>query len=184
MRKREQVKVETRQEEKILDVSAAMKGTLRFDDPVNLRINGKFEGTLDAKGNLVIGDKAQINANITGESISIEGKVTGNIKASRILRLGEAARLDGDVETPALSVQEGAILVGQVRMENGSAGRRPFDRDNIMDTRQVAKYLEVDKEKINEWTNSGVLPGSRENGEWLFEKKIIDDWVAKGRIKA
>ena len=31
-------------EEKILDVDAAMQGSLTFKDPVNLRINGKFEG--------------------------------------------------------------------------------------------------------------------------------------------
>ena len=33
--------------EKILDVDASMQGTLSFNDPVNLRINGKFEGKLN-----------------------------------------------------------------------------------------------------------------------------------------
>ncbi|MBU1783819.1 MAG: polymer-forming cytoskeletal protein, partial [Candidatus Omnitrophica bacterium] len=60
-------------EEKVLDVNAAMQGTLRFDDPVNLRISGKFEGTLDTKGKLMVGNKAEIKANITGEIIHIDG---------------------------------------------------------------------------------------------------------------
>ena len=34
-------------EEKILDVNATMQGTMIFKDPVNLRINGEFEGKLD-----------------------------------------------------------------------------------------------------------------------------------------
>ena len=36
-------------EEKILDVDAAMQGNLIFKDPVNLRINGKFEGNWKPK---------------------------------------------------------------------------------------------------------------------------------------
>ena len=42
--------------EKILDVDASMQGTLSFKDPVNLRINGKFEGKLQTKGSLTIGE--------------------------------------------------------------------------------------------------------------------------------
>jgi len=51
-------------EEKTLDVDVAMQGTLTFKDPVNLRINGKFEGNLDIRGNLTIGPTAVINADI------------------------------------------------------------------------------------------------------------------------
>ena len=39
-------------EDKILDVDARMQGTVVFKDPVNLRINGSFEGKLDTRGNL------------------------------------------------------------------------------------------------------------------------------------
>ena len=171
------------QEEKTLDVNASMQGTLRFDDPVNLRINGRFEGTLDTKGKLTVGENAEIKANITGEAIVVEGHVTGNIKASIVLKLGRGAVLEGDVETPALSIQEGAILVGQIRMEGRSSSVAPSGRKDAMNLYQVAKYLEVDKDKINEWTNSGILPGIRENGEWAFEKDKIDEWVAQGKIK-
>ena len=38
--------------EKWLEVDASMTGSMVFKDPVNLQINGRFEGTLDAKGNL------------------------------------------------------------------------------------------------------------------------------------
>ena len=39
MRKKKQ---DQEHEDKVLDVNASMQGTLRFEDPVNLRINGKF----------------------------------------------------------------------------------------------------------------------------------------------
>ena len=58
-------------QEKILDVDASMQGTISFKDPVNLRINGSFEGKLDTRGNLTIGENAKVTANINGDNIVI-----------------------------------------------------------------------------------------------------------------
>ena len=74
-------------EEKVLEVDASMQGTLTFRDPVNLKINGKFEGTLDTRGFLTIGENAVVNASIKGEAITILGKVNGNITAQNVLRI-------------------------------------------------------------------------------------------------
>ena len=186
MRKKskEDLKAQTEVEEKILDVNAAMQGTLRFDDPVNLRISGKFEGELNTKGKLMVGNKAEIKASITGEIVHIEGVVTGNIKASSLLKLASTARLNGDVETPRLIIDEGAVLVGQVRMEKGTAAKASsFSDSDIMSATQVAKYLEVDPAKIADWANSGMLPGMSERGEWIFERRRVDEWVSQGKIK-
>jgi len=172
-------------EEKVLDVNATMQGTLRFDDPVNLRISGKFEGTLDTKGKLMIGSKAEIRANITGETIHIEGSVNGNIKASGMLKLGGTAKLYGDIEVPRLIVDEGALLIGQVRMEDSgdTASGLTSTQNDILDTYQVADYLEVDRKKIDEWVTSGILPGIEKDGEWVFQKSKVDEWIAQGKIK-
>jgi excisionase family DNA binding protein len=182
MRKRkEQPQPVAPQEEKVLDVTASMKGTLRFDDPVNLRINGKFDGTLDTKGKLKVGEKAHIKANITGEDITVAGYVEGNIKATTILRLDRSAKLFGDIETPRLSIEEGAELNGQLRMEKASASS---SKPGLMTVSQVAEYLEVDSDKISEWVNKGQLPGTKDSGEWMFDRSKLDQWVSQGKIKA
>jgi excisionase family DNA binding protein len=180
MRKKKKNRMPEQREEKILDVHAGMQGTLRFDDPVNLRINGKFEGTLDTKGKLMVGDKAKIQANITGESVSIAGEVLGNIKATSLLVLQSTARLEGDVQTPRLSVEEGAVLNG--RLEMGATS--PVTENARMTTSQLARYLEVDLEKISEWADTGKLPASRESGEWMFDRNKVDEWIAQGKVKA
>ncbi len=183
MRKRkEEIKPQT--EEKVLDVHAGMQGTLRFDDPVNLRINGRFEGTLDTKGKLMIGQKADIKADITGETISIAGNVSGNIKAAKSLSLDATAKLAGDVETPELAIEKGAVLNGHLRMsaQGGSTGSEA--RGDWMTINQLSKYLEVESNKVTEWANSGMLPGTREGGEWVFEKAKVDQWIAEGKVKA
>jgi len=181
-RKNDEIKIQAQPEEKVLDVNATMQGTLRFDDPVNLRISGKFEGTLDTKGKLTIGNKATIKANITGESIQIEGTVTGNIKASRSLKLLRTARLTGDVEVPRLIIEDGAVLMGQVRMERGDGSDTSF-HDDMMNLLQVAEYLEVDASKVTDWAQSGMLPGKTLGGEWMFDRDSVDEWVVRGRTK-
>ncbi|MBU1999084.1 MAG: polymer-forming cytoskeletal protein [Candidatus Omnitrophota bacterium] len=158
-------------EEKILDVDAAMQGTLTFRDPVNLRINGKFEGTLETKGNLTIGSSAQVNANITGDQIVIAGKVKGRIIAKHGLVLQHTAIVEGDISPARLSVAEGALFEGKCSM-----------LADFMNTEELARYLEVDNDSIVEWANSGKIPATKEQNGWKFERKSIDSWIASGKI--
>jgi excisionase family DNA binding protein len=171
------------QAEKVLDVDASMQGTLTFRDPVNLRINGNFEGVLDVRGMLTIGERASVKANITGEIIVIAGDVTGDVKADKELQLVAPGRLVGDVETPALIVERGAVLQGRLNMIGaGAAGSRVAHRI-VMGVDELASYLAVEKALIFEWADSGKLPGVREGSTWKFDKSKVDEWVASGRIK-
>ena len=167
-------------DDKILDVNASMQGTLRFDDPVNLRINGKFEGTLDTKGMLLVGRNADIDANIVGESISVAGKIKGNISARKSLALEATAAVTGDVETSNLSIDEGAVLNGRITM--GKSSSSSSSRGDWMNTDQLAKYLEVDENKVGEWASGGMLPATKEAGKWVFERSKIDQWIAEGKV--
>ncbi|MBU2436877.1 MAG: polymer-forming cytoskeletal protein, partial [Candidatus Omnitrophica bacterium] len=99
--------IKRKEEEKILDVNAAMQGSLIFSDPVNLRISGKFNGNLTTKGKLIIGENAEVNADIVGENIAIAGQVKGKIKATRTITLRSTANVSVDIETPKISIEEG-----------------------------------------------------------------------------
>lgn len=39
-------------EGKVIDIETGIEGNVKFDGPINLRINGKFEGELETKGSL------------------------------------------------------------------------------------------------------------------------------------
>ena len=158
-------------EEKTLDVDAAMQGSLTFKDPVNLRINGKFEGTLDIRGNLTIGTTAVINADILGDNIIIGGRVKGKITAKERLTLLPQAIVEGHIYPAKLNITEGAVFQGQCTMLN-----------DFLNSEQLAKYLEVELSSIMEWASSGKVPASKENDNWKFERKAIDSWVATGKI--
>ena len=158
--------------EKILDVDASMQGKLVFNDPVNLRINGKFEGTLATKGNLTIGETATIEAHITGENIIIAGKVRGDIIAKHRLVLLPTAAMQGDIRTPKLNIVEGAVFEGTCHM-----------LEDVLDADELSRYLEIDLDSVLEWAGSGKIPAFKEGDNWRFDRAKIDEWVAADKIR-
>ncbi len=158
-------------EEKILDVDASMQGSLTFKDPVSLRINGKFEGNLETRGNLTIGQTATVIADIVGDNIVVGGRVRGRITAKERLTLLPSAIVEGDIFPAKLNVAEGAIMEGHCSMLH-----------DFLNTEELARYLEVDLNSIVEWANAGKVPGQKEGESWKFERKAIDTWVATGKI--
>jgi len=158
-------------QEHIIDVDAAMQGSMIFKEPVNLRINGKFEGTLEARGYLTIGNTAFVNARIKGENIKISGRVKGEIEADSMIELFSQAVVEGNVKTPRLIMADGAIFQGNCHMIG-----------DVINSEDLAKHLELDEDTVISWADSGKIPGFKEGDEWRFDRKRIDDWVASGKI--
>ena len=164
-------------DEKVLEVDASMTGTLAFKDPVNLQINGRFDGTLDTKGSLLIGEKAQVKATIKGESITLGGTVTGNVTATNRVELLSSARVSGKISSPRVIMQDGAILNGTLEMGRGQ-NENPW-----MTVEELARYLEVDVATVTEWAKGGRLPSQHENNQWRFERSKVEEWLAQEKIK-
>jgi len=158
-------------DDRVITVDSAMQGSLTFKDPVHLRINGKFEGTLESQGILEIGEDATVEATITAEDILIFGKVRGDILATKRIALRSHAVLDGNVKTPIFSVAEGALFQGRCAMLS-----------DIFDTEGLARYLEVDMSTILDWANNGKIPAFKESNNWRFERKKIDEWVTSNKL--
>ena len=159
-------------EEKSIEISAQMQGTLSFKDPVNLKINGNFNGTLETKGTLTIGSTATVEAHINGENIIIAGKVKGDIVAKKMLVLMPSSVLNGNISTPKLNIVEGAIFQGQCQM-----------MDEFLNVEEVSKYLELDAISIVQLADAGNIPARKSGDTWTFERKRIDEWAAAGKVK-
>jgi len=163
--------------ERWLEVDASMTGTLAFKDPVNLQINGRFEGTLDTKGNLAIGQTAQVKATIQGEAIKVAGTVTGSIVATSRVELLAGARVTGKVTCPRVIMHDGAVLHGTLEMI-GSRGAGAW-----MTAEELARYLEVDVSTVSQWAQAGKLPAQQEGTEWRFDRAKVEEWLAHEKIK-
>lgn len=157
---------------RVLDVTASMQGSLVFQEPVSLRISGRFEGTLETRGELTVGEKAQVRADITGDSITIAGRVEGKVIAKRFLKLIPPAIVKGEIVTPVLQVEPGAQMQGTVRME---------EKGSTLTLQEVVEYLEVEGRMVEQWVREGKIPGIQEAGEWRFDRVKIDEWVASQR---
>lgn len=169
-------------EEKILDVDASMQGTITFKDPVNLRINGSFEGKLDARGNLTIGENAKVKANITGDRIIIAGKVTGDINATHSVSIIAPAMIQGNIKTPRLSVTEGAVIEGNLSMASGNPSGQ--GTDVTMTLKDVAQYLEVEARVVEEWAVKNKIPAKQEKNTWFFSKAAVDRWIQEESVRS
>ena len=169
------------QEQKILDVDASLQGNLIFKDAVNLHINGNFEGRLETKGDLLIGEHALVKANIVGERITISGNVNGDVTAVSEIILKATAKVVGDIRTPQLIAERGAVFHGMSRMLTGHDSETGH-RSVFFNVDEVSHYLSVETGVISEWAENGKLPGTRDGQNWKFDKRKVDEWIANGRI--
>jgi cytoskeletal protein CcmA (bactofilin family) len=83
-----------------------------------VRIDGAFEGQINIRGLVVIGDQGRVTCeHIKAITVIVAGSVKGNITAHKV-EIASTGRVWGDVVTTAFSTQEGAFLRGEIRMED------------------------------------------------------------------
>jgi cytoskeletal protein CcmA (bactofilin family) len=99
-----------------LDRGSSFKGELEFED--TMRIDGKFNGKVVSKNELIVGEAAQIDGDIHVGRIAISGTVIGKITADQRVEIHRNGRVYCDVQTPALIIEEGAIFQGNCVMED------------------------------------------------------------------
>jgi len=100
----------------LLGRGSEFEGKLTFEGTV--RIDGKLSGEIFSEDVLVVGEGAQVNAEIDVGVIIVEGNVTGNIRAKRAVELHAPARVKGNIETPSLYIDKGVTFEGFSKMEN------------------------------------------------------------------
>jgi len=82
-----------------------------------VRIDGAFEGQINIRGLVVIGDQGRVTCeHIRAVTVVVAGSVKGNITAHKV-EIASTGRVWGDIVTTAFSTQEGAFLRGEIRME-------------------------------------------------------------------
>jgi excisionase family DNA binding protein len=49
--------------------------------------------------------------------------------------------------------------------------------NDLLNTKQIAKYLGINEKKVYYLAKAGKLPCTRVTGKWVFPKKLIDEWI-------
>ena len=81
-----------------------------FVSEADFRVDGTFEGSIETKGKIVIGEKGSINGTIVCNSADIAGNFTGNIQVQDLLSVESTGSVEGDVTISKLIVESGAIF--------------------------------------------------------------------------
>jgi cytoskeletal protein CcmA (bactofilin family) len=83
--------------------------------PTDIRIDGTFEGRVQSKGRVVVGESATIKGDIVCENIDLWGKVEGNLFVKDTLSLKEGCVVDGNLHIRRLAVELGATFNGNCK---------------------------------------------------------------------
>jgi cytoskeletal protein CcmA (bactofilin family) len=89
-------------------------GQLSFQGAV--RIDGSFVGEIRSEGTLIIGKDAVVEGTVQVGQVVLSGRFTGEVTAGQRAILHRSAVLTGNLASPALVMEEGALLDGQVYM--------------------------------------------------------------------
>ena len=107
----------------LLGRGSEFEGKLTFEGTV--RIDGKLAGEIFSDDVLVVGEGAEVKAEIDIGEIIIQGTVIGNIHARRCVEIHAPGRVRGDITTPVLQIDKGVIFEGRSCMEGVAEGTRP-----------------------------------------------------------
>jgi cytoskeletal protein CcmA (bactofilin family) len=83
----------------------------------SIRIEGVFEGEINSQGEVYVGEKSKIKADIIAKTVIVAGEVTGNIEAVSGLQIQKTGKVYGDISGDQLIIEEGAIYKGKVNMD-------------------------------------------------------------------
>jgi len=97
-----------------IDEGSHFQGELSFEQ--TFRIDGRFEGKIRSGSELIVGEKAEVSAEIHVRRVSVNGTLKGSVRASERIELLPRARVSADLSTPVLKVEEGAYLAGSCQM--------------------------------------------------------------------
>ena len=99
----------------IISEETTIKGILHSQR--SLRIEGRFEGEINASGEIYIGENSTVKATIIGKNVIVAGEVIGNIEATQGLHILSTGKVYGNIKGDTLLIEEGGIYKGHVNMD-------------------------------------------------------------------
>lgn len=105
-----------------------------IDTDGDLRVDGSIEGNIISKGKVVLGQGGSIKGAITCTNAEIAGAFDGKVEVAEHLSLKSCATFKGDMKISKLSIEPGAVFVGNCCMMGGEAPQQAAaETDNNKD---------------------------------------------------
>jgi cytoskeletal protein CcmA (bactofilin family) len=98
----------------IIGPGTSVKGDI--DSGGFTRVDGSILGNVNARGRVVIGEKARMKSHVSGTVVTVGGVVYGNILASEQIIILATGLVLGDIITRRIRADEGCLIHGRVRV--------------------------------------------------------------------
>jgi cytoskeletal protein CcmA (bactofilin family) len=100
----------------LLGRGTEFEGKLHFEG--RIRIDGVFRGEIQSDDTLVIGEGAQVNAEIDVATVIVRGgAVHGNVRAKTAIELHAPCKMVGNLHSPSVFIDRGVEFQGSCRMD-------------------------------------------------------------------
>lgn len=116
----------TRPEPGALGSGLVFRGELGGDG--DFHIAGRFEGEINVTGRVLVGEGAEVDANINARAIVVGGTVRGNLSATTRVEILPTGVLTGTLRTGSFSAADGAAVKGEIWIERPPDSRPPERR--------------------------------------------------------
>lgn len=117
----------------LLGRGTRFEGKLFFEGRV--RIDGLFKGEIKSDDTLIIGDGAEVHAEIDVATVIVRGgAIHGNVRASQGIEIHAPGKLIGNIHSPSVFIERGVEFQGSCRMDptadDANVAAEPRARDN------------------------------------------------------
>jgi len=117
-------------------------------------VEGTVRGKIEAKGEVMVGRRGRVEADVLAESVVVGGHIIGTVRAEKRLEITATGRVSGNIEAGRIAVADGGVLEGFCRMlgreevqcpqleqrlaiEEGQCGEEPCVAEPIKDAEQM-----------------------------------------------
>ena len=98
----------------LLSKKVKFEGDIQGEE--DLRVEGRFKGTIKVVGDFFVGQGGVVEAEVEADNIVIQGQITGNVMARKQLEIQSSGQLLGDCVAKSIDIKEGAIFEGRSKM--------------------------------------------------------------------
>jgi cytoskeletal protein CcmA (bactofilin family) len=85
----------------------------------DLELAGRFEGIVNVNGRVVVGERAEVDADISASNIMVRGKVRGNLTATGRVEILPQGVLTGNLKSGSFAAADGALVKGEIVVDRG-----------------------------------------------------------------
>ena len=101
-------------------IDVSIGSTANFDGDLEcdgiVKIDGVYQGSIKTVSNVIISEKARVDAHIEAQNVSVSGQAKGSIVAKGRLEILSSGRVWADVTVKSFLLDDGGKLHGALKM--------------------------------------------------------------------